>query len=465
MMKDRLFPTEQGTRKIARQLYERIESLPIISPHGHTNPSWFAKDQHFSNPTDLFVTPDHYVYRMLFSQGVEFSELGFKLDGCLKIEKAPKEIWKIFAKYYYLFRGTPTRMWLDFVFESLFGIEQTLSENNAEFYYETIDELLKSSDFKPRALFDKFNIEVLSTTDNPLSDLFWHKEIANSDWGGRIIPAYRPDNIIDPANNNFLEDILKLGAITGENTERFSGYLAAHFSRRNFFKSMGATSTDHGHPTANTARVSKPEIESLFDRALQGRLTNEEAEKFRSHMLFEMAKMSIEDGLVMQLHPGSFRNHSPFILKSFGPDRGFDIPSKTDYVQSLKPLLDELGLDKRLTLILFTLDESALSRELAPLCGVYPCLKLGPPWWFFDSVEGMKRFRRAVTETAGFYNTVGFNDDTRAFCSIRARHDMARRVDCAYLSDLVVSGQISEEEGHELAYQLSYALAKESYKL
>ncbi len=439
--------------------------MPIISPHGHTEARWFAENKPFKNPTELFVTPDHYVFRMLFSQGIDLSELGLSsIDNNVSIKK-PRDVWRTFAKNYFLFRGTPTRIWLDYVFENLFDLKETLNKNNSDLYYDVIDEKLKQKNFLPRNLFNQFNIEILCTTESPLDDLKWHKQIIESDWNGRVISAYRPDNVIDPESNDFAENVEKFGEINSENSISYSSYLSAHFKSREYFKSLGATSTDHGHPTANTFSLSKQEINSLFDKSLRGKLDKNQCEVFRGHMLLEMARMSVEDGLVMQLHPGSFRGHSPEILKLYGKDKGFDIPQPTNYVYALKPLLDELGLNKKFKMILFTLDESTLTREIAPLCGVYPCLNIGPPWWFFDSVEGMTRFRRSVTETAGFYNTVGFNDDTRAFCSIPARHDMSRRVDCAYLSELISAGQIKEEEGHELAYELSYGLAKKAYNL
>ena len=462
---NRLFPIDPSTRNIAKKLYKEICEMPIISPHGHTEARWFAENKPFKNPTELFVTPDHYVFRMLFSQGIDLSELGLSsIENNVSIKK-PRDVWGTFAKNYFLFRGTPTRIWLDYVFENLFDLKETLNKNNSDLYYDVIDEKLKQKNFLPRNLFNQFNIEILCTTESPLDDLKWHKQIIESDWNGRVISAYRPDNVIDPESNDFAENIEKFGEINSENSTSYSGYLAAHFKSREYFKSLGATSTDHGHPTANTFSLSKQEINSLFDKSLRGKLDKNQCEVFRGHMLLEMARMSVEDGLVMQLHPGSFRGHSPEILKLYGKDKGFDIPQPTNYVYALKPLLDELGLNKKFKMILFTLDESTLTREIAPLCGVYPCLNIGPPWWFFDSVEGMTRFRRSVTETAGFYNTVGFNDDTRAFCSIPARHDMSRRVDCAYLSELISAGQIKEEEGHELAYELSYGLAKKAYNL
>jgi len=228
---------------------------------------------------------------------------------------------------------------------------------------------------------------------------------------------------------------------------------------------MGATSTDHGHPTARTADLSPAEAEALFARVIKGQRSTADAELFRAQMLTEMAGMSVEDGLVMQIHPGAFRNHNPALFEQFGRDKGADIPMQTGYVRELRPLLSRYGNNRDLTIIVFTLDETAYARELAPLSGHYPALKLGPAWWFHDSPEGMRRFRAQMTETAGFYNTVGFNDDTRAFLSIPARHDVARRIDCGFLAQLVVEHRIEEWEAAELAVDLSYNLAKAAYKL
>ena len=462
---DRLFPSNTFTRGLARELYENIERLPIISPHGHCDPSWFSENKRFPDPAQLFVVPDHYVFRMLASQGLTLNELGVQTLNGSDFENDPKKIWKKFSENYYLFRGTPTALWLDYSFEKVFGIEESLTPTNSDLYYNQIEEKLSQPEYLPQALFDKFNIEVLSTTDSAISDLDQHIEMKNSNWDGRIIPTYRPDSVVDPESREFKNNLVKLGEIANEDTSSWDGYLKAHKSRRLFFKDMGATATDHGHPSARTENLSHHEAEQLFKRILTKDFTLEDADKFRGQMLTEMAKMSCEDGLVMQIHPGSRRNHSYKIFNQFGLDKGFDIPGCTDFVSALKPLLDELGLRTDLTIILFTLDETSYSRELAPLAGVYPALKLGPPWWFFDSYEGMKRFRENTTETCGFYNTVGFNDDTRAFCSIPARHDVARRVDCSYLAELISSGRLRENEAHEVAYDLAYGLAKSAYKL
>lgn len=462
---DFLFASEARSLSVARSLYAQVKDLPIVSPHGHTDPRWYAENEHFSDPAQLLVVPDHYIFRMLFSQGVRLEELGVaRLDGS-PVETDGRTIWRRFAEHYYLFRGTPTRAWLDYTFQNLFGLSDPLTPKNADECYDRIADALTRDDFRPRALYERFNIEVISTTDGALDDLKWHSMIRESGWKGRVVPAYRPDSVIDPDFEGFAGNLDQLGEITGCDTANWQGYLDAHRSRRDYFKSLGATSTDHGHATADTANLSTTEAVALFDTVRAGKADAGKRQLFRAQMLTEMARMSADDGLVMQIHPGSFRNHSPEIFARFGRDKGFDIPTRTDYVRALKPLLDAVGTDPRVSVILFTLDETSYARELAPLVGVYPALKLGPAWWFHDSPEGMRRFREMTTETAGFYNTVGFNDDTRAFPSIPARHDVARRIDCAFLARLVAEHRLREDEAHEVAQDLTYGLVKKAYRL
>jgi len=462
---DRLFPPDAGARGIARRLYELVADRPIISPHGHTDPRWFADNEPFRNASDLLLTPDHYLFRMLFSQGISLSAVGVaRADGSTETPD-PRRCWRTFAENYRLFRGTPSRLWLDWVFANVFRMQVQLDADTADQYFDAIGEALTKPQFLPRSLFERFNIEVLATTESPLDELRHHSAIRDSDWGGRVITAYRPDPTVDPDFQGFRHNVERLGELTGENTGTWAGYLAAHRARRDFFKSMGATSTDHGHPTARTADLDRGAAEALFRKVLAGRHERSDAELFRAQVLTEMARMSVDDGLVMQIHPGSFRNHNNLMLKEYGRDKGFDIPLRTDYVEALKPMLDAVGLDPHLSVILFTLDESTYSRELAPLAGVYPSLKLGPAWWFHDSPAGMRRFREQTTDTAGFYNTVGFNDDTRAFLSIPARHDVARRVDCAFLAGLVAEHRMSEREAADVAVDLSYTLPRKAYKL
>jgi glucuronate isomerase len=462
---DRLFPADPATRDVARRLFQSIRSLPLISPHGHTEPRWYAEDAPFPDPAQLLVVPDHYVTRMLVSQGVRLEQLGVPRRDGGKVETDGRTIWRLFAQHYYLFRGTPSRMWLDTTFEDLFGLTEPLTPESADRYYDTIATALQSEAFRPRALFGRFNLEVIASTDSAIDELKWHKQIRESGWTGRVVPTYRPDTVVDPDKATFQADLDTLGQMTGCDTGRWGGYLDAHWERRAYFKQLGATASDHGHPSAATADLSEAEAATLFDKVRAGKSDADERELFRAQMLTEMARMSVEDGLVLQIHPGAWRNHSPAMFAAFGPDKGFDIPRRTDYVAALKPLLDRYGMEPKLRIILFTLDESTYARELAPLAGVYPALRLGPPWWFFDSPEGMMRFRELATETAGFYNTVGFNDDTRAFPSIPARHDVARRIDAAYLARLVTEHRLGEEEAFEVARDLAYRLPKEAYRL
>jgi glucuronate isomerase len=466
---DRLFPADPHTRDIARRLHAGIAHLPIISPHGHTDPAWFARNAPFENPSALFIEPDHYVYRMLYSQGISLDALGVRRADGSRAEVDPRDAWDILAANYHLFRGTPTRSWLDWVFAEVFGIDVRLTPDTARHHYDTIDAALQTDAFRPRALFDRFNIEVITTTEGALDDLRHHQAIRAENareggWQGRVLTAYRPDAVVDPEFEGFAGNLALLAELTGEDTASWQGYLAAHRRRRAFFKAMGATSTDHGHPTARTANLSVVEAAALFDR-IKGGATGADAELFRAQMLTEMARMSLEDGLVMQIHAGSCRNHNAQLFARFGRDKGADIPMRTDYVHALRPLLDVVGNEAALSIILFTLDESVYARELAPLAGHYPCLKLGPSWWFHDSPEGMRRFRQMTTETAGFYNTVGFNDDTRAFLSIPARHDVARRMDCGWLAELVADHRLDEAEAAELAADLAHNLAKRAYRL
>lgn len=458
---DRLFPADPDTRAIARRLYATVRDLPIISPHGHTQAAWFATDEPFPDPAKLFIQPDHYVHRMLYSQGIRLEEL--EIGAATMTD--PRKVWRILAENYYLFRGTPSRLWLDYAFQEQFGMTVRLNAETSDLYFDTIAEKLQTPAFRPRALFDRFRMEVLATTDaanDPLKD---HGIIRDSGWKGRILPTFRPDSVVDPDFAGFAENIVMLGEQTGQDTDTWAGYLAALRQQRQRFIAMGATATDHGHPTARTANLSTEECEHLFAAVCENEADSDDCEIFRAQMLTEMARMSVEDGLVMQIHPGSLRNHNAQLFAKFGRDMGADIPTPTNYVHGLKPMLDVVGNEPGLTIILFTLDESTFSRELAPLAGHYPCLRLGPPWWFHDSPEGMMRFRETATETAGFYNTVGFNDDTRAFLSIPARHDVARRIDCAFLARLVAEYSIEEDEAFDLAQDLTCNLVRRAYKL
>ena len=470
MHEDRLFPADPGERSIARRLYAEVAGLPIVSPHGHTDPAWFAYDEPFPNPAELLVVPDHYVLRMLYSQGVRLEELGVpRLDGATveggPVEGDPRRIWRTVAEHWHAFRATPSRLWWEHALAEVFGVTERLTPQSADAIYDRIADCLSKPEFRPRALFERFGIEALATTEGALDPLEHHKAIRESGWQGRVVTTFRPDTVVDPDTPGFVANLEELGRITGEDTFTWRGYLAALAARRRDFMAAGATATDHGHPTAFTADLPPAEAEVLFNRVAAGRPGPQDAELFRGQMLTEMARMSLEDGLVMQLHSGVRRGHNAWMQRVFGANRGDDIPTRSEFVDNLRPLLDRFGNEPGLTLILFTLDETTYSRELAPLAGHYPALRLGPPWWFHDSPEGMWRYRQRITETAGFYNTVGFNDDTRAFPSIPARHDVARRVDCAFLARLVAEHRIDEDEALEVATDLAYRLAKQAYRL
>jgi len=462
----RYFPADPAQRRIAAELFAGIEKLPIISPHGHTDPAWFATDAPFEDAVSLLLWPDHYLLRLLYSAGVTLESIGLApREGGGAAEQDRRRIWKRLADHYYIFRGTPCRAWLDHTFLEVFGLARAFGPESADHYYDTINEKLKQPAFRPRALFERFNIEVIATTEHSVDDLKHHEALAASGWRGRVVTTLRPDEITDPDHDEFAASIRRIGELSGEDTGSWKGYLRAIENRRAFFRAHGATATDHGHPTAQTADLPPAEAQALFARVTSGKSEPKDRELFRAQMLTEMARMSVEDGMVMQIHPGCWRNHNAQLYRRFGSNIGGDMPARGAFMAELKPLLDRFGNRADLTLLLFTLDESTYSRELAPLAGHYPCLKLGPAWWFHDSPEGMMRYRRLTTESAGFYNTAGFNDDTRAFFSIPARHDLARRIDCAYLSELVVQGRLPMEEAVHVAVDLAYNLPKKVYRL
>ncbi|MBN1348896.1 glucuronate isomerase [candidate division KSB1 bacterium] len=465
LQKDRYFDANTEKRKISRHLYRLAKDLPLVCPHGHVDPKLFAENSPFGDPTELLVIPDHYLYRMLYSQGIPMESLGVpRIDGGAT-ETDHRKIWQIVGENFYLFRGTPTGCWLKHELHDVFGIRKRLTGDTAMEIYDQISDALAKPENLPRAMFERFNIEVLATTDSPIDTLEHHQKIRGSGWNGRIIPSFRPDQVTDIALPEWRKNIDNLSQISGIDCTNYRGFIRALEERRQFFIEMGATATDHGVKTPFTIELSAKEATNLFEKAISGRATSEDAKAFTAQILMESARMSIEDGLTMMLHPGAYRNHNEWVLKTFGRDKGCDIPMQTDYVENMKPLLNKYGTNPKLTLIVFTLDETSYARELAPLAGHYPAMKLGPAWWFHDSPEGMLRYRRMVTETAGIYNTVGFNDDTRAFPSIPARHDLARRIDSRFLADLVTEHVIDLDEAEEMIVDLSYNLVKKNYKL
>lgn len=462
---ERFFDPNPQVRTLAAQIYAGTRDLPIISPHGHVDPWLFALDQPFPDPTALFLIPDHYIFRMLYSQGIALERLGVPTRDGSAVEQDHRKIWQLFADHYYLFAGTPSQAWLDHEFDDLFGVTEKLTAASAQRIYDHILDRLGWPEFRPRALFQRFNIEVLTTTDGASDTLEPHRLIRDSGWPGRVIPCFRPDAAINITAAGWRDELHRLEERCGFEITSFALFIRALEQRRAYFKGMGATSTDQGILTPYAHALTAGEAEAVFGRALHGQTSEDDGAAFTAHMVMEMARMSVEDGLVMQLHPGALRNHNALIFEKFGPDKGCDIPVATEYTRNLRELLNVWGNDSRLTLVLFTLDESVYARELAPLAGHYPAVRLGASWWFHDSIEGMRRYRRMVTETAGFYNTVGFTDDTRAFPSIPARHDLARRMDADYLAGLAARHIIDLEEARQLGRALAYDLAKTTYKL
>ncbi|MGQ9491694.1 MAG: glucuronate isomerase [Anaerolineae bacterium] len=463
---DRFFDPDPGQRGVARELYASIADLPIVSPHGHVDPQLLADENAtFGTPADLFIIPDHYVFRMLYSQGIPLESLGIPRRDGGPVETDHRKIWQVFADHFYLLRGTPSGIWLTYELREVFGIRQKLTGATAQAIYDEVADKLARPEYRPRALFERFKIEVLCTTDAASDALVHHQAIRDSGWPGVVRPTFRPDAVVNILTPGWRSHLAALGAAVGREITTAAGLIRALEERRAYFKRMGATATDSAVETPYTEALSEAEAEAIFARALAGQATLEDARRFTGHMMIEMARMSVEDGLVMQMHVGCYRNHNPAIFERFGPDKGADIPMAIEWVHNLKPLLDRFGNDPRLTLILFTLDETNYARELAPLAGHYPALKLGPPWWFHDSLNGMKRYFDQVIETAGLYNTAGFNDDTRAFLSIPARHDLWRRASANWLAGLVVRGLIDMDEALAMAVELANGLARRAYKL
>lgn len=463
---DRYFDADPAQRGVARELYATVADLPLVCPHGHVDPRLFADpDYRFGSPTELLIIPDHYVFRMLYSQGIALEELGVPRRDGGATETDHRRIWQLFADHAYLFQGTPTGVWLRDELADVFGIDEKLSSANAQAIYDAIDGQLRTPEFAPRALYERFNIEVLCTTDAATATLAEHQAVAASGWNGRILPTFRPDAVVNIDAPGWADQVALLSERSGVDVVDYASYIAALENRRAVFKSLGATATDHAAVSAYAEALTPTEAETIFQRARRGHAGADDAARFTGHMLTEMARMSVEDGLVMQLHVGSLRNHNADIFARFGPDMGADIPVTAEFTRNLRPLLNRYGSAPNFTLILFNLDETTYSRELAPLAGHYPAVRLGPPWWFFDSLNGIARYFDNVVETAGIYNTAGFNDDTRAYPSIPARHDLWRRAAANWVAGLVVRHIVDAEDGARMVRQLAYDLAKKTYRL
>jgi len=449
---------------LARELFAAVADLPIVGPHGHVDARMLAEDTPLPDPAQLLIIPDHYVFRMLYSQGVPLEDVGVPSRDGTPVEDDPRKIWRRFAERFHLFRGTPTGLWLTIELEQLFGVEEKLSRDNADRVYDAIQARLEQPGYRPRALFERFNIHTLATTDAATDTLEHHLAMREQGFA-KVRPTFRPDAVLNLDAEGWKENLARLGEISGIEVSDVRSFIAALEQRRAHFKALGATAADHASLTADVAPLSETEAGAVFTRALSGDAGADDAARFTAHMLFEMARMSAEDGLVMQLHVGSLRNHNRAVFRRFGLDKGADIPVATHWTRPLQPLLDAYGNDPRYRLVLYTLDEASYSRELAPMAGHYPALRLGAPWWFFDSVKGMERYLDAVMETAGAYNLAGFNDDTRAFASIPARHEVWRRVVANWLATQTLRGLMDVEDAHAVARALAFEQALDTYRL
>ncbi|MET4591014.1 glucuronate isomerase [Arthrobacter sp. 754] len=459
---DRLLPADPGTRSIARDLLQRVQDLPIISPHGHVDAAVIEENTPFPDPAALLVSPDHYVTRLIHASGVPLD----RLRGSKSSQPDSRGVWREFCKAWPLFDGTASGYWLRTQFDSVFGLQEEISAETADASYDAISARLLEPGFRPRQLFKDFNIEVLATTDDPLDTLDSHKAIAEDPtFSGRVLPTFRPDAYLNIAHPTWAENVDRLIAAAGDGGSGYKGYTTALENRRRHFVDRGAVSADHGVRTPATLKLDDAEAQKLFERARSGQATAQDRDDFEAHMMYQMARMSVQDGLVMTIHPGSYRNHHEPTFNAYGADTGHDIPFAINYTEAIRPLLQDFGTAKDFHLVLFTLDETVFSRELAPLAGFYPAVYLGAPWWFLDAPDAMLRFRSAVTETAGFSRSSGFIDDTRAFCSIPARHDASRRIEASFLARLVAEHRVSEDRAHELIVDIVDGSPRRVFKL
>lgn len=461
---DRLLPSAPDVRPLARRLYETVRDLPIISPHGHVDPQMLVDDTPFRDPAALFVTPDHYVTRLLHASGVDLGALGVG-RGPLP-EADAREVWRTLCSHWHVYRGTPVRFWLEAELAEIFDVEVRPSAETADEIYDQIAERLARPEYRPRALFDRFRIELLATTDDPADDLAAHDALAaDRGFTGRVVPTFRPDRYLEVDAPGWAGHVDRLAEVSGVDTGTYAGWVAAMEDRRAYFKARGAVSTDHSHEDVGTEPLTAAEAERVYAAARAGTVSRTDAVALRRHMLLEQARMAADDGLTMTLHPGVRRGHHRPTLDTYGPDTGHDIPLRGDFTDPLRPMLERFGTHPNFHVVLFTLDETVFSRELAPLAGFYPSVYVGAPWWFLDAPDAVRRWREAITDTVGFTRTSGFIDDTRAFCSIPARHDMARRLDSGWLARLVAEHRLDEDEAHETAVDLVVGRPTEVFRL
>ncbi len=460
---DRHLPIDSHTRDVAREIYAASAPMPIVSPHGHVDPGLFVRNEPFADPTALLITPDHYVTRLLHARGADLRALGV---GTQLDEAGSRAAWQLLCEAWPALAGTAVRTWLEAELAGVFGVTEVPDAQHADALYDAVADRLASEQCRPRQLYGRFDLAVLATTDDPCDTLADHAALAaDPTWSGRVIPTFRPDRYLEPGEPEWPTHIANLAASSQIDCGSYEGYIAALEDRRQFFIAHGATSADHSHDDVGTAPLSQTDAARIYRAALGGTASAPEAVAFRRHMLGEMARMSCDDGLVMTLHPGVFRNHHRSTFRLLGPDTGHDLPRQVTFVEPLRPLLERFGTYPGFHLVCFTLDETTWARELAPLAGFYRAVRVGVPWWFLDAPAALVRFWDAIVDGVGFSRTSGFVDDTRALCSIPARHDLARRVEAGVLARLVVQHRIPLEEATALAVRLAGAQPIEVFKL
>ncbi len=447
---DRLLPPDPGVRALARNIYQQVAGAPIFSPHGHVDAALIADNRPFGNPAELLITPDHYVTRLIHAHGVGLDRLGVKNP-----DADPREIWRLFCTHWHVFAGTVVRYWFESELSEVFGISVQPGAETADEIYDQLSAQLAKPEFRPRELFDRFNIAVLATTDDPASDLSAHKKLAGDpDFGGAVVPTFRADRYMSPDVPGWKGSLDELAGAAGIDTGSYSGLVEALKARRAYFKECGATATDSGMADAYAEPLPTADCERIHRAGIDGTVTAQDAAAYRRNLLYQLAAMAAEDGLVMQLHADVVRNYDDESFRRFGPDTGHDLPGPSTFTRGLRRVLNDFGRSETFRLVLFTTDETAFSREIAPMAGFYPSVYVGAPWWFIDTPAAIARFRAAATDSAGFSKTSGFIDDTRAYCSIPARHDMSRRVDAGFLANLVATHQLAEDEAYDIARDL-----------
>lgn len=461
---DRMLPSDPVRRPLAREIYASVRELPIYAPHGHVPAQRLADDEPFADPTSLLITPDHYINRLMHASGIGLDRLGVGQDKFTPEQS--RTAFRTLCENWPLFRGTPVRFWLESQLAEVFEIDLAPNAANADALYDAVADRLATPDFRPRALYRRFGIEFLATTDDPCDDLAHHRRLVDDPaFEGRVVPTFRPDRYLEPARADWNELIDRLGEVSGVDTDSYAGWVAAMENRREYFRAHGAVSSDHSHADARVEPLDDAAAERLYALARRGSISAAEADTLRRTFMFAQARMTADDGLVMTMHPAVFRNHHPATFDRFGADVGADIPLQVEFTRAVQPMLAAFGTSARFQVVFFTIDETAYARELAPLAGFYPSVFVGVPWWFIDAPAAMARFRAAVTETAGFTRTSGFVDDTRAYLSIPARHDLSRRIDAGFLARLVAEHRLSMEEAVEAAHELVVGNPRRAFRL